>query len=249
MGWPSRPSARVRPGARNVSPTPTPTRPSGARQSSARRRTFRSRLWLDALIIVGLLRGLVQPGVSQAQALDWPAAPAECCAEAALSGVRIAGADQPLRNHAGQQRWREGWADHRVGCRQPGLAVRHLPRQHRGAVDRGGACWRPATGCSTSTWPTRTVGIPGAGHLDFAQILDVVAGSGYGGFVSGEFMPRPDADTAAERAIAHLRSWSACEFIRRLAEVAEHTCSAAHNPLQRVWLSQPTVSTVGERPQ
>ena len=47
---------------------------------------------------------------------------------------------------------------------------------------------------------------PGAGHLDFAQILDVVARSGYGGFVSGEFMPRPDADTAAERAIAHLRS-------------------------------------------
>ncbi len=42
---------------------------------------------------------------------------------------------------------------------------------------------------------------PGAGDLDFAQILDVLARSGYGGFVSAEFMPRPDADTAAAAAI------------------------------------------------
>jgi sugar phosphate isomerase/epimerase len=46
---------------------------------------------------------------------------------------------------------------------------------------------------------------PGAGHLDFGQILDILSRSSYDGFVSGEFMPRPDADTAAQRAIAHLR--------------------------------------------
>ena len=47
---------------------------------------------LDALIIIGLLRGLVRPGVSQAQALEWvTAALTECCAAAAAeSGVRIA---------------------------------------------------------------------------------------------------------------------------------------------------------------
>jgi sugar phosphate isomerase/epimerase len=46
---------------------------------------------------------------------------------------------------------------------------------------------------------------PGAGHIDFGSILADLQKTGYDGFVSGEFMPLPDADTAAERAIAHLR--------------------------------------------
>jgi len=47
---------------------------------------------------------------------------------------------------------------------------------------------------------------PGAGHLDFGGILDELEKTGYQGFVSGEFMPLPDADTAAEHGIAHLRN-------------------------------------------
>jgi sugar phosphate isomerase/epimerase len=46
---------------------------------------------------------------------------------------------------------------------------------------------------------------PGAGHLDFRSILDTLFAAGYEGFVSGEFMPLPDADTSAERSIAYLR--------------------------------------------
>jgi len=46
---------------------------------------------------------------------------------------------------------------------------------------------------------------PGAGHLDFASILATLQEVGYDGFVSGEFMPVPDPDTAAERSIAFLR--------------------------------------------
>jgi 5-keto-L-gluconate epimerase len=47
---------------------------------------------------------------------------------------------------------------------------------------------------------------PGAGHLGFGSILAALAKTGYAGFVSGEFLPRPDADRAAQLAIAHLRS-------------------------------------------
>jgi sugar phosphate isomerase/epimerase len=47
---------------------------------------------------------------------------------------------------------------------------------------------------------------PGAGHLDFGSILEELEKTGYQGFVSGEFMPLPDTDTAAERGIAHLQS-------------------------------------------
>jgi sugar phosphate isomerase/epimerase len=46
---------------------------------------------------------------------------------------------------------------------------------------------------------------PGAGHLDFKSILDTLFATGYQGYVSGEFMPLPDADTSAERSIAYLR--------------------------------------------
>ncbi len=49
---------------------------------------------------------------------------------------------------------------------------------------------------------------PGAGHLDFPKILDTLFETGYTGFVSGEFLPKPDAETAAQRAIANLRQWA-----------------------------------------
>jgi sugar phosphate isomerase/epimerase len=47
---------------------------------------------------------------------------------------------------------------------------------------------------------------PGAGHLDFGSILDELEGVGYAGFVSGEFVPMPDSDTAAQNAVVHLRN-------------------------------------------
>ena len=53
---------------------------------------------------------------------------------------------------------------------------------------------------------------PGAGHLDFRSILGALQALGYSGFVSGEFLPWPDAFTAAERSLPHLRSvFSACQ--------------------------------------
>jgi sugar phosphate isomerase/epimerase len=42
--------------------------------------------------------------------------------------------------------------------------------------------------------------------VDFGHLLAVLEAIGYTGYVSGEFLPLPDADTAAERAIVHLRS-------------------------------------------
>ena len=45
---------------------------------------------------------------------------------------------------------------------------------------------------------------PGAGHLDFKSILASLLSTGYKGWVSGEFLPEPDADTAAKKGLAHL---------------------------------------------
>ena len=47
---------------------------------------------------------------------------------------------------------------------------------------------------------------PGAGHIDFREILELLDKIGYNGFISAEILPLPDPDTAAEQAIRHLRS-------------------------------------------
>ena len=47
---------------------------------------------------------------------------------------------------------------------------------------------------------------PGAGHIDFKEVLTNLTDVGYDGFVSAEILPYPDSDTAAEKNIAFLRS-------------------------------------------
>jgi sugar phosphate isomerase/epimerase len=48
-------------------------------------------------------------------------------------------------------------------------------------------------------------GHPGAGHIDFASMVRTLADMGYDGFLSGEFMAKPDPETAARRMIEHMR--------------------------------------------
>lgn len=46
---------------------------------------------------------------------------------------------------------------------------------------------------------------PGAGHLDFESILTELNATGYQGWVSGEFLPKPDEATAARKSIINLQ--------------------------------------------
>jgi 5-keto-L-gluconate epimerase len=162
---------------------------------------------LDALIIIGLLRGQVRPGVSQTQALDWTvAALAECCAEAGRSGVRLA--LEPINRYETTlvNTVAQGLAlIDRVGADNLGLlfdtfhANIEEPSIAESLIAAGDRLFHIHV-ADSNRWH------PGAGHLDFGRILGALPRIGYVGFVSGEFMPRPDADTAAQRAIAHLRS-------------------------------------------
>ena len=47
---------------------------------------------------------------------------------------------------------------------------------------------------------------PGAGHLDFPQIIDTLKQINYKGFVSAEILPLPDPDVAAKRTVAYMRN-------------------------------------------
>lgn len=46
---------------------------------------------------------------------------------------------------------------------------------------------------------------PGAGHIDFKQVLDVLRTIDYNGFVSAEILPLPDADTCAKKTIETMK--------------------------------------------
>lgn len=159
-----------------------------------------------ATIIIGLLRGIVRPGVEQAQAMDWLVnALRQCCAAARPHGVRLAlepicRYETTLVNNAAQG------LDliERVGADNLGLLLDtfHMNIEEPVIEESIRACGQRIFHfhvADSNRW------YPGAGHLDFESILKALADSGYQGFVSGEFMPLPDADTAAQRGITHLR--------------------------------------------
>jgi sugar phosphate isomerase/epimerase len=159
-----------------------------------------------AMIIIGLLRGTVRPGVSERQAREWMSAALDTCAAiAAREGVRIA--LEPLNRYETQllNTVREGLQlIDRLGADNLGLLLDtfHMNIEEPSIEESIRACGDRLFHfhvADSNRW------YPGAGHLDFRRIIETLRGTGYTGFVSGEFMAEPDADTAAYNALRHLR--------------------------------------------
>jgi len=160
----------------------------------------------NAVIIIGLLRGIVRPGVSQEVAWSWVVEALQACSQAAAPhGVRLAlepinRYETTLINHVehGLTLIEE------VGADNFGLL---LDTFHMNIEDASLEDSIRAAGdriyhfhvADSNRW------YPGAGHIDFRSVLDTLFETGYNGWVSGEFMPMPEADTAAENAISYLR--------------------------------------------
>jgi sugar phosphate isomerase/epimerase len=47
---------------------------------------------------------------------------------------------------------------------------------------------------------------PGAGHIDFNEVLNTLRGINYTGYVSAEILPLPDPDSSAKNTISYLRN-------------------------------------------
>jgi len=149
-------------------------------------------------IIIGLLRGLVRPGVSQEQAEAWMVeALQQCSAAAEPAGVRLA--LEPINRY--ETTLINSVADgmaliERVGSPAFGLLLDtfHMNIEDVSIEDAIRQCGDRIFHfhvADSNRWP------PGSGHLDFASILGVLQEIGYQGYVSGEFMPKPDGDTSA----------------------------------------------------
>ncbi len=161
----------------------------------------------NAVIIIGLLRGIVKPGVSHEQAVEWLVkALQECATYAAQYGVRLA--LEPINRYETTliNTVAEGLAlIDAVGADNFGLLLDtfHMNIEEPSieeSIRRAGERIFHFHVADSNRW------YPGAGHLDFRSILRTLKDIGYQGFVSGEFLPKPDAETAARKAIEYLCS-------------------------------------------
>ena len=161
----------------------------------------------QAVVIIGLIRGILKPGVELARAMDWLAAAlGECSAAAHPHGIRLAlepvnRYETTLINNAAQGLE----LIERVGAGNFGLLLDtfHMNIEEPSieeSIRRTGDRIFHFHVADSNRW------YPGAGHLDFESILAVLLATGYTGFVSGEFMPVPDAATGAQNALEHLRA-------------------------------------------
>jgi sugar phosphate isomerase/epimerase len=159
-----------------------------------------------AVIIIGLIRGIIRPGVDPGQAADWLVeALRECCAAARPQGIRLAlepinRYETTLINNAVQG------LDliEAVGSGNFGLLLDtfHMNIEEpdiEASIRQCGAHIFHFHVADSNRW------YPGAGHLNFQSILKTLFATGYPGWVSGEFLPKPDTETSARQAIDNLR--------------------------------------------
>ncbi len=161
---------------------------------------------LGAVIIIGLLRGIIKPGVSPEQAMDWLVdALRECSAAARPHGVRLA--LEPINRYETTliNNTAQGLElIERVGADNFGLL---LDTFHMNIEEP--EIEASIRQCGTHTYHIHVADsnrwYPGAGHLNFQSILKALFATGYSGWVSGEFLPKPDAATAARKSLEYLR--------------------------------------------
>lgn len=160
----------------------------------------------EALVIIGLIRGVTPPGQSHEESMQKLIdCLRECLDVAAASGVRMA--LEPLNRYETDliHTVEDGLAlIQRVGSTSLGLLLDtfHMNIEEPGIEDsitRAGKHIFHFHVADSNRWH------PGAGHLAFSSILEALCFVGYTGWISGEFMPLPDADKAASRGIAYLK--------------------------------------------
>ncbi|RPJ27181.1 MAG: sugar phosphate isomerase/epimerase [Chloroflexi bacterium] len=159
----------------------------------------------ESIIIIGLIRGIVKPGVRDEQAMNWLIdALRECSESAQPHGIQLAlepinRYETTLINNAAQGLE----LIKRVGADNFGLLLDTFHMNIEEAVIENSirVCRRHIFHfhvADSNRWH------PGAGHLNFKAILETMTSIDYQGWISGEFLPKPDAETAAREGITYL---------------------------------------------
>lgn len=167
---------------------------------------FRVAKRFNALVIIGLIRGTVQPGVAHEQAMDWLAsALTRLAGQAAERDVRLA--VEPINRYE--------------------TTLLNTVAETNAIIDSVGAnnigilfdtfhanIEEPSITASLRACGTRLFHIhladsnrwaPGAGHTDFAAVLGTLREMNYPGWVSTEILPRPDIERAQSMTIKTIK--------------------------------------------
>jgi sugar phosphate isomerase/epimerase len=185
------------------------TDPEGAVRAAAIQRVrdhipFAART--GAVIIIGLLRGIVKPGTGQEQAMAWLVdALQQCSAAAAPHGVRLA--LEPINRY--ETSLINSIPDcidliGAVGAANFGVLADtfHMNIEDasiEGSLRQAGPRLFHVHFADSNRW------YPGAGHIDFGAIVETLREIGYTGCISVEAMPMPDADACARESIRTLK--------------------------------------------
>ena len=163
---------------------------------------------VGAQIVIGLLRGVVQEGVTFEQATAWQAEALRQVAEVAVQrDVKLC--LEPLNRYETDliHTVADGMAlMDEVGCNNVGLLLDtfHMNIEEpdiAASIRQAGDRLFHFHVADSNRW------YPGAGHIDFGEILRTLADVGYDGFVSCECLPLPDPDTVAVENIGFLRTF------------------------------------------
>jgi sugar phosphate isomerase/epimerase len=160
-----------------------------------------------AAIIIGLLRGIVRPGVAHDQAYGWMVeALQRCTAEAGRAGARLA--LEPINRYETTlinsvpeclDLIAEVASDH-LGVLADTFHMNIEDVSIAGSLRKAGRHLFHVHLADSNRW------YPGAGHVDFRLVLRTLDEMGYPGYVSIEAMPEPDAETCARESMATLRA-------------------------------------------
>ena len=159
-----------------------------------------------AVVIIGLIRGRTQAGVSREQVMAWlRKALRECAEHAAPKKVRLAieainryetdliptaATGLALCNELGMDNLGLLLDTFHMNIEEPSLCQ---------SIAQTGQKLFHFHAADSNRW------YPGAGHVDFPAALAALRQIGYTGYVSGEMMPLPDPMTAAREMIHFLR--------------------------------------------
>lgn len=159
-----------------------------------------------AVVIIGLIRGRVQSGMSREQAVAWlEKGLAECTAYGGQQGVRLA--LEPINRYETDLivSVSEGLSlVSEIGADNLGLLVDtfHMNIEEPSIEDSIRAAGASIFHChvaDSNRWHA------GAGHLDFPSILSTLDEAGYRGYLSAEVLPLPSPEECARRNMECLR--------------------------------------------
>lgn len=160
----------------------------------------------NAVVIIGLVRGVLKPGITHSQAMDWLRTALRVCSQAAeAAGVRMA--LEPINRYetslintvAQGMELIDDVASPNFGLLLDTFHMNIEEPSIEASIHQCNQRIFHFHVADSNRWH------PGAGHLDFESILRTLMSTGYDGYISGEFLPLPDSHSAGEKNIAFLK--------------------------------------------